>query len=187
MIRSPITGRTPANPAPPDPRKIRKSTVSAWSERVWPTAILSYRPSSTKDRKYSYRILRAACSRLSPLLRASDATAKDPRSASNPSSCDSSATNSRSRSDSGPRNWWSRWTTPKVTPRRGPSSRSAYSSATESGPPETATPTRSPGRSIPYLVIVPSMPRMKFSISTSVTPRCHCSDALSVPSVKTIG
>ena len=34
----------PANPAVPEPRRKRKSTVSAWSERVWPVAMRSTVP-----------------------------------------------------------------------------------------------------------------------------------------------
>ena len=58
-----VTGRMPARPAVPEPRRKRKRTVSAWSERVWPRATRST-PAGNSSRKKASRASRAACSRL---------------------------------------------------------------------------------------------------------------------------
>ena len=58
-----VTGRMPANPAVPAPRRKRKKTVSAWSERVCPRATRSTAPLSIACAKKARRASRAASSR----------------------------------------------------------------------------------------------------------------------------
>ena len=59
-----VTGRMAASPAPPAPRRKRKSTVSAWSLRVWPRRCDRPRRRTSCSRKKASRASRAACSRL---------------------------------------------------------------------------------------------------------------------------
>src|SRR5882724_2213099 len=139
----------PASPRTPVPSSSRMTSVSAWSSAVCPSAIRAAPTRSAAASSAAWRAARAAASSEPAATRTPTTSTGTPRRAP------SARTNSASRAESG-RRPWSTCRTCRRRPRA-PARRSrAWSSATESAPPETPIKTVSPPASIAWRRMVRS-------------------------------
>ncbi len=130
--------RMPRAPRSPAPRPSRRIRVSTWSSSVWAVAMASYPTRSAKASSAPYRARRAAAS--TPPV---PWTCTRRQSHRTPRRRQSRATYRASAAEPG-RSWWSTVPTPRSRSSSDARSLRANRSATESGPPETATSTRLP-------------------------------------------